>query len=302
MSFTQIDNGYQLKNEPPHDLTRQTIQHSQSWQIQTYLKIRQIVPKIARPFIEQWIYGIQKNSFSSYWSLGNDCLAASILKEIGLRQCSGPFDWIAGLSYLDKLELINNNFARFLNKDDLEYQDRKSLEGTIYVRNLYSNALFIHDFKDKSIDDFNKVANKYHRRQSRFLSLIKETNILFLYIENTENNFDYIKNIDSVIDFTQKVSDKIGVNHISVILCTRHSHTNNFCEIYTKNNCSIFIQQFDRTIFKPGDWTPYSELNDLIKKALAIASKQQNVMPKTENLGCKFRKSSSPNSFVKIND
>ena len=126
--------------------------------------------------------------------------------------------------------------------------------------------------------------------KSFLLSLIKGTNILFLYIENTENNFDYIKNIDTVIDSTQIVSDKIGVNHISVILCIRHSHTNNFCEIYTKNNCSIFIQQFDRTIFKPGDWTPYSELNDLIKKALAIASKQQNVMPKTENLECKFRK------------
>lgn len=242
-------------------LKKQKIQHSKCWRIQTYLKIRKIVPKIARPVIEQWIYRIHKKSFSSYWSLGNDCLAASILKEIGLRQCSGPFDWIAGLPYLDKLELISNNFARFLNKDDLEYQDKKSPEGTIYVRNLHNNALFIHDFKDKSIQDFNNVAKKYRRRQSRFLSLAKGKNILFLYIENEENHFDYIKNIKSVINATQKISDKIGAKHISVIFCIRHSHTNNFCEIYTKNNCSIFIQKFDRTIFKPGDWTPYSELN-----------------------------------------
>lgn len=260
-------------------LRKQKIQHSESWQIQTYLKIRKIVPKIVRPVIEQWVYRIHKKSFSSYWSLGNSCLAASILKEIGLRQCSGPFDWIAGLPYLEKLELISNNFARFLNKDDLEYQDKKSPEGTIYARNLHNNALFIHDFKDKSIQDFNNVAKKYHRRQSRFLSLTKGKNILFLYIENEENHFDYIKNIESVINATQKISDKICAKHISVIFCIRHSHTNNFCEIYTKNNCSIFIQQFDRTIFNPGDWTPYSELNDLIKKALAIASKQQNDMP-----------------------
>ena len=211
------------------------------------------------------------DDLSGYYSLGDSCLAASILKETGLRQHSGPFDWIAGLPYLEKLTLINNNFAGMLDKNDLEYQNKTTPEGTIFVKNLRNNALFIHDFRNNSTDEFNAVTEKYRRRQSRFLSNAKNKNIYFLYI-GSNDNFDYVRNINLIINKTIQIKNKIGAQSLSAILCIKNTQTNNYCDIYQKDKCAIIIQHYDATILKPKEWTPQSKLNDLAKKAISIAS------------------------------
>lgn len=79
------------------------IPHLNATLASTYSKYRKFFPKIVRPLVEQYIYKISIDAFDSCFSLGSNCLAATILREINLRKCSGPFDWIAGLPYLRKL-------------------------------------------------------------------------------------------------------------------------------------------------------------------------------------------------------
>lgn len=51
-----------------------------------YSRFRRFTPKIIRARLEQWIYHIKPQAFDAYFSLGNNCLSAIILKEAGLRQ------------------------------------------------------------------------------------------------------------------------------------------------------------------------------------------------------------------------
>lgn len=99
------------------------IPHLNATLASTYSKYRKFFPKIVRPLVEQYIYKISIDAFDSCFSLGSNCLAATILREINLRKCSGPFDWIAGLPYLTKLELIEKRFSGMLNREDLEYTE-----------------------------------------------------------------------------------------------------------------------------------------------------------------------------------
>lgn len=51
-------------------------------------------------------------------SLGIDCGTAYILKQLGLRNCSLPFDWV--VTYKGITNIINNDFTNYLpeNIDD----------------------------------------------------------------------------------------------------------------------------------------------------------------------------------------
>jgi hypothetical protein len=247
------------------------IPHLNATLASTYSKYRKFFPKIVRPLVEQYIYKISIDAFDSCFSLGSDCLAATILREINLRKCSGPFDWIAGLPYLTKLELIEKRFSGMLNREDLEYTEQKAPEGTIHVFNRKNNALFIHDFKDDSEEDYQRVTEKYARRQKRFFSLTTNAKVMLLYIEGGNDNYDYVENIDDVIEATCRVKRNLNARRLSVILCIKSDQNYNFTDVYERDGCEIYIQRFDSKALKAGEWTPYSTVNDLTKRTIGIA-------------------------------
>lgn len=118
---------------------------------QCYVRNKQLIPKILRPLIEKKLFFLQKQGFDYYSSLGNNCLPATILKESGLRDFSGPFDWFSGISFFGKVKLIETNFANFLNYDDLQFLNTTpNKQGHIDVKNLKTAAIFPHDFASSS--------------------------------------------------------------------------------------------------------------------------------------------------------
>ena len=124
---------------------------------------------------------IQPEYYTNFISLGFFCSPARVLKGLGLRTYSGPFDWTIS-PWNSVWELFNNNFADFLNYDDL-YQ--ASFNPDYYINKRY-NISFYHDFSRYSslAEQIDKVAAKYKRRIDRFYKELSNPTMLIRYIQN----------------------------------------------------------------------------------------------------------------------
>ena len=73
--------------------------------------------------------------YDAVWSLGQWCATAISLKQLGLRSCSGPFDWTGPNERIGHyVELMVNGFDGFLAKENLRKLKDDPVEGTeIYV-------------------------------------------------------------------------------------------------------------------------------------------------------------------------
>jgi hypothetical protein len=91
-------------------------------------------------------------------SLGTDCGVASILKNLNLRFCSLPFDWV--VTYNGVNDIITNNFIDYLPKDN---------------NVILSHSNFPHN---KFPDDYEKMNN----RINRFIELLKIKNKELIFI------------------------------------------------------------------------------------------------------------------------
>ena len=137
---------------------------------------------------------MKNKKFDVVYSLGFGCGMARLLKRLGLRMTSGPFDWIVGPNFEYRIELILNDFKDFFNKDDLVLYDDKSNEFRPEDPNrhtdTYSNKVngFIHPHDFMEGDDFETtypiVLDKYNRRIERFYEYLKDTNkrVLLTYL------------------------------------------------------------------------------------------------------------------------
>jgi len=83
-------------------------------------------------------------------SLGVDCGTAIILKQMGLRKCSLPFDWV--VTYEGITNIINNNFIDYLPKEqDNTYDNLNRNSGTLFLHNNFPGDI---EKMNKRIDRF----------------------------------------------------------------------------------------------------------------------------------------------------
>ena len=116
------------------------------------------------------------------YSIGNNCGCAMYLNMLGLRIASGPFDWVTGANSLEeRINIILNDFNRFIDKDDLICLNR-GVHNNISYSNKYNDLIFMHDFdKNCLFDDmYPKVKEKYDRRIQRFIDNIKSKKVLLI--------------------------------------------------------------------------------------------------------------------------
>jgi hypothetical protein len=133
----------------------------------------------------------------NYIPITFDCDGANTLRDKNLRDISFPFDWnIAPLYNIYKL--IENDFEGFLDKNHLIYSNKSfsaKYDNEIEINNLIPvfdtkyGFLFVHDFTLNN--NYDIIYEKYKRRITRFVDIVKNKENIFIY----DFNSNYIKDI-----------------------------------------------------------------------------------------------------------
>ncbi len=152
-----------------------------------------------------------KRKYDLIYSLGRDCACSEYLIRAGLRTYSGPFDWITGPKFTDRIDIILNDFEGFLNIEDLEPLDKNINPNVVdqkndYYKNNRSKFHFYHDFSSgiKLEESFKGVKEKYNRRIGRFYKKIGEAkNVLLVYFTHYENI-----DVGTILDSCKKLENK----------------------------------------------------------------------------------------------
>lgn len=238
-----------------------------------YSRCRRFIPKIFRARLEQAIYHIRPQAFDGCFSLGNNCLSAIILKEAGLRQCSGPFDWLGGPDFFGKAKLITTKFDGMLDRNNLEYTDNvASKVGTITVNNKALNFAFIHDFKNTDETEYKNVIKKYHRRQDRFLNICKNGSIMLLYIEHAADKKNYQEKIKTLLNTTSNIQQSLNCKALSIIILIRNESDADHIDAYYTNNSSVFTYSYSKNHIRTAGWVEFSPINCITKQIIGLAS------------------------------
>lgn len=166
---------------------------------------------------------ISNRKYDLIFSFGEACLCASILKSLGLRELSSPYDWMYGSTFEGRVNLFLNNFKNFLNKENLVFiGQRDNPEPCDIYENTSTNMVFNHDFPlNTPLDDsFYIVKEKYNKRINRLFDKIKTAKkVLIVYMElpDSKDKVDEKKIRESII----KINKKFNTSKID-ILFIRH--------------------------------------------------------------------------------
>lgn len=128
--------------------------------------------------------------------VGDHCAISIILKELGLRKKSYPFDWIMHTDNINNTNIIQN--VEIIDKLTFENIENivRDFIGNAFDNNNKTNSnniCFPHDN-----EEINKIFKKYERRFNRLLEDLNKKNIFILltrhyYIEQVI--FNKIKNV-----------------------------------------------------------------------------------------------------------
>ncbi len=109
-------------------------------------------------------------------SLGQWCATAIVLRKLGLRSCSGPFDWLLGrnVDLAVYIDLIRQSFENLLPEFSLCQIGADKAEGHVHYRCERTGLAFLHDFTigRPFVVEYPEVCEKYRRRMSRLLKML----------------------------------------------------------------------------------------------------------------------------------
>ena len=120
-------------------------------------------------------------TYDFIFGLGRACACSQTLRKAGLQHLSLPWDWIAvdfdhdAPDLLDRVDTICNDFKDWFNREDFVYISPNAGPGKDQYKNSRSGVIFLHDFpKGVPLDEsFPSIKEKYERRISRFVQLIR---------------------------------------------------------------------------------------------------------------------------------
>ena len=140
-----------------------------------------------------------------------------VLKQLKLRDFSGPFDWMFGSDVITRLNFVKNEFKNYFNFDDFEYIGENPDNGKSIYKNNRSGIYYNHDFPKGDFKDvFEPVANKYKRRIQRVIDFLqKDKNVLLVFFElnDTGDKQEIIKVINDINKKYKAHIDFLYVNH-----------------------------------------------------------------------------------------
>jgi hypothetical protein len=162
-------------------------------------------------------------------SLGVDCGTACMLKQLGLRNYSLPFDWV--VTYEGITNIINNNFTNYLPQErDNKYE----------ILNRNSGTLFLHNNFPDDIEKMNK-------RIDRFKNLLETSNEKIIFVRKSHGSHHHgeydnvVNDIDDAINLDLLLFKKYPnlIYEIHVILICDNCFTNIAINENISNNIKI---------------------------------------------------------------
>ena len=143
--------------------------------------------------------GIRAGKYDLFVSMGAACSCSSSLRNSKLQFYSYPFDWIGGPSFLERIELIHNNFENYIIKENLEFLQKVDITNCDAYVDRKRGMLINHDFKQgRDFDEmYDEVVKKYERRGSRLISQINNSKkVLFVYMQTPDKTEIEVSNED----------------------------------------------------------------------------------------------------------
>lgn len=168
-------------------------------------------------------------------SLGVDCGTANILKHLGLRTCSLPFDWV--VTYEGIANIINNDFIDYLPSEDNNNNNNSML------LNKKSGILFLHNTFPNDIEVLNK-------RIDRFKNLLETCNEKIIFVRKSHGSHHHkeynnvMNDIDDAIQLdlllTKKYPNLQYEIHVILIcdLCFTDTSSQNISQNIKTHNIS----------------------------------------------------------------
>lgn len=188
-----------------------------------------------------------------YISLGCACGVAYQLQKLKIRKYAFPFDWLRVNSLHDITNAIMNNFDEFLKVDETEISNKFSIINDDFVENNSKSRVminkygmkFYHDF-DADNDNYESVYEKYQRRISRFIEIIKSSEKICFIRDEINMNKISIDQIEKFFNYVKKFNEYVK---LIVIL---HNPKNKKSDILKYNNENVIIINDVKPF---GDWT-----------------------------------------------
>lgn len=151
------------------------------------------------------VYNLRK--YDTVISVGAACFVPEVLKNLRLRDFSGPFDWMYGSDVVTRLKCIYDEFHNYFNYYDFEYE--KPDNGKIAYKNKRTGIIYNHDFAPGDFEKiFPPVAEKYARRTNRMLAhLNNDKRVLLVFSE-----FGKTGNADQIVTMIDKLNKKFSAN------------------------------------------------------------------------------------------
>lgn len=150
--------------------------------------------------------------YNLFFSLGEACSSSTALRSNKLQKASYPFDWVAGGTILDRVNILCSEFDEYFEKEDLKYHSsRKEPEPKDIYFNSKHKMIFNHDFtlNGSFVDEYPKVRAKYNRRAKRLIKSIKDSKkILVLYLLLSEPKVKFSEDI--VLNAYNKLTQTFG--------------------------------------------------------------------------------------------
>lgn len=202
-------------------------------------------------------------------SLGTSCPTASWIKQMKMKKCSFPFDWVfSNLNMI--IDCIDNDFVKFLDRSlhipHEKYKNSKSVSG----HKVYGGHIFHHHYilEDNTYNYFVRCVDRFRiltKKEENKLFIIsfvnKKDNLSKKFVSNIVTLYKKLNSITNNFDLLvvyHKLGPKLGSEivklnkNIKIIVISTQSINNGFSiQNHTENtfynNC--IFKLFDFKIF-----------------------------------------------------
>ncbi len=132
---------------------------------------------------------ILQDTYDFVVSIGYDCHCATMLRKLGLRSCSSPFDWLTAAPLEARLRLIETRFSGFLEKASMRKLEKgpdAPGKGNDHYEDAATGLRFFHDFRETLpfSEAYEQVHEKYARRIGRLYdNVVSARKSLFVWCD-----------------------------------------------------------------------------------------------------------------------